>query len=203
MSTSTGSFFLSSSSGEDSVHAARLHLSAGLCDHSISRHAHSVARSPSSDILLAHLHASGLSRTQDPGRDGQMDAIHHHCVALWSLTQSHLLERASPRELVGSGSLGHLAAPSQWHPVSVWRRQSCRQTRYQESCGAERTHQPASSLVFWPALRPADGGVGRLSPPRGLAAHSAQGARGLSERKRVVSRDGGPICTPALGPKRP
>src|SRR5213592_3754969 len=58
MRTSIGRFFLSASSGEGSAHARRLHLSPWLCDHGISRHAHGVARSPSSHILLAHLHAS-------------------------------------------------------------------------------------------------------------------------------------------------
>ena len=31
------------------------------------------------------------------------------------------------------------------------------------TCGAERAYQSAPSLVFWPALRVVDGGVGRLS----------------------------------------
>ena len=39
-----------------------------------------------------------------------MDARHHHCVALWPPAQSRLLERASPRQLVGAGSLGDLAS---------------------------------------------------------------------------------------------
>src|SRR5437899_3577642 len=45
MRTSIGSFFLSPSSGDGSAHADRLHLSAWLCDHGLSRHAHGVARS--------------------------------------------------------------------------------------------------------------------------------------------------------------
>ena len=47
---------------------------------------------------------------QDLGRDGQVDASYHHRLALWALAQSRLLERASPRELVGAGSRGHVAA---------------------------------------------------------------------------------------------
>src|SRR5881397_3856422 len=109
MRTSIGSFFLSPSSGEGSTHADRLHLSAWLCDHGLSRYAHGVARAPSSDILLAPLHASRAPRAQDLGRDGPVDASHHHRVALWTRAQSRLLARASPRELVGAGSHGYLA----------------------------------------------------------------------------------------------
>src|SRR5215510_4333123 len=181
MSTSTGSFFLSPSSGEGSAHADRLHLSAWLCDHGLSRHAHGVAWAPSAHLLLAHLHASRASRAQDLGRDGPVDACHGYRVALWPFAQSRLLERASARELVGTGSPGHLARTGERHSVSLWRWQSCRQTWDQESCRAERAYQPASSLVFWPALRAVDGGMGRLSPPRGLSAHSAQAPRWVSQ----------------------
>src|SRR6266566_2202758 len=59
MRTSTGSFFLSPSYGDDSAHDDRLHLFAWLCDHSLARHAHGVARAPSSHILLAHRMRSG------------------------------------------------------------------------------------------------------------------------------------------------
>src|SRR6267143_3281882 len=109
MRTSIVCFFLCTPYGNGAAHDDRLHLSAWLCDHGLSRHAHGVARSPSSHILLAHLHASRLSRAQDLGRDGQVDARHHHRLALWTLAQSCLLERASPRELVGTGSRGHLS----------------------------------------------------------------------------------------------
>src|SRR5437773_4154033 len=98
MRTSIGSFFLYPSSGESSAHADRLHLSAWLCDPGLSRHAHGVAWSPSSPILLAHLHASRLARAQDLGRDGPVDASDYHRLALWTLAQSRLLERASPRQ---------------------------------------------------------------------------------------------------------
>src|SRR4030095_12149337 len=108
MRTSIASFFLDPSYGDGSAHAARLHLSAWLYDHSISRHAHGVARSPSSHILLAHLHASHLSRAQALGRVAKVAPRHHHRLALWSSAQSRLLERASYRELVGTGSRGHL-----------------------------------------------------------------------------------------------
>src|SRR4029450_3404870 len=181
MRTSIGSFFLSPSSGEGSAHADRLHLSTWLCDHGLSRHAHGVAREPSAYILLAHLYASRLSRAQDLGRDGPVDARHHYRLALWTRAQSRLLERASPCELVGAGSRGHLASPGERHPVSLWRWQPRRHTRHQAYCVAERADQPAPSLVFWPALRPAEGGLGRLSPPRGLSAHSAQAPRRLSQ----------------------
>src|SRR2546426_4223333 len=153
MRTSIGRFFLSASSGEGSAHARRLHLSPWLCDHGISRHAHGVARSPSSHILLAHLHASCAPGAQNLGRDGQVDARHYHRLALWTPAESGLLERASARQLVRAGSLGHLAAARQWHPLSVWRRQSRRQTRYPESYGAARAYKPASSLVFWACFR--------------------------------------------------
>src|SRR5688500_6241460 len=120
MRTSPGSFFLSPSYGDGSAHADRLHLFAWLCDHGLSWHAHSVARSPSSHILLAPLHASCLSRAQDLGSDGPVDACHPHRLALWPFAQSRLLERASPRELVGTGSHGHLASTGERHPVSLW-----------------------------------------------------------------------------------
>src|SRR5256712_9026005 len=100
MRTSTGSFFLSPSYGDDSAHDDRLHLFAWLCDHSLARHAHGVARAPSSHLLLAHLHASRLSRAQALGRDGQVDARPNHRLALWALADSHLLDLHSPRALV-------------------------------------------------------------------------------------------------------
>src|SRR5215475_13614814 len=109
MRTSIGSFFLSPYSGEGSAHADRIHLSAWLCDPGLSRHAHGVARAPSSHLLLAHLHASCLSRAQDLGRDGPVDASHHYRLALWTRAQSRLLERAASRELVGTGSRSYLA----------------------------------------------------------------------------------------------
>src|SRR5437867_9798495 len=181
MRTSIGSFLFYPSYGDSAAYADRLHLSAWLCDHGLARHAHGVARSPSSHILLAHLHASRLSRAQDLGRDGPVDARHHHRLALWTRAQSRLLERASPRELVGAGSRGHLARTSERHPVSLWRWQPRRQTRHQESCGAERAHQPTSPLVFWPALRPVDGGMGQLSHPSALSAPSAQAPPWVSQ----------------------
>src|SRR6266851_1245185 len=181
MRTSIGSFLLYPSSGDGSAYADRLYLSAGLCDHGLSWHAHGVARSPSSHILLAHLHASRLSRAQDLGRDGPVDASHSHRLAFWTLAQSRLLERASPRELVGAGSRGHLASTGERHPVSLWRWQPRRQTRHQEPCGSERAYKPASSVVFWPALRAGDGGVGRVSHAGGLSAYFAQAPRRLSQ----------------------
>src|SRR5437667_10227180 len=111
---------VSLSSGEGSAYADRLHLFAWLCDHGLSWHAHGVAWAPSSHLLLAHLHASRLSRAQDPGRARQVDASRHHRLALWPLAHSRLLECASPRELAGAGSLDHLARTSERSPVSVW-----------------------------------------------------------------------------------
>src|SRR4029453_7813445 len=96
MSTSIGSFFLSPSSGDGSAHADRLHLSAWLCDHGFSRHAHGVARAPSSHLLLAHLPTSRAPGVQNVGRDGLVDARDHHRLALWTRAQSRLLERTSP-----------------------------------------------------------------------------------------------------------
>src|SRR4029450_9546658 len=181
MSTSSGSFFLSPFSGDGSAHADRLHLSAWLCDHGLSRYAHGVARAPSSHLLLAHLPTSRAPGAQNVRRDGSVDTRYHHRLALWPRAQSRLLERTSPRELVGTGSRGHLARTGERHPVSVWRWQPRRQTWHQESGGAERAYQQASSLVFWPALRVVDGGMGQLSPPCGLSAHSAQAPRWVSQ----------------------
>src|ERR1041384_2212672 len=161
MQHSIGYCFRSTSSGDGAAHADGLYLSAWLCDPGVSRHAHRVARSSSPHLLLAGVHASRAPWATYVGRDGPVDPSDHHRMALWTPTQSDLLERTSHRELVGAGSLGHLATTTQWHFVSVWRRQSRRQTRPQESCGAERTEQQASSLVFWPALRPVYGCMGR------------------------------------------
>src|SRR5262245_18506657 len=110
MRTSIGSLLLSPSSGEGFGHADRLHLSTWLCDPGLARHAHGVARAPSSHFLLASLHASHLARAQDLGRDGPVDARHYDRLALWTRAQSHRLARASPRELVGPGSRGPLAS---------------------------------------------------------------------------------------------
>src|SRR5215468_9350281 len=153
MSTSIGGFFLSPSSGEGSAHADRLHLSAWLCDHGLSWHARRVARAPSAHLLLAHLPASRLARAQDLGRDGSVDTRRDHRLALWTPAQSRLLEHTSHRELVGAGSRGHLARTGERYSVSLWRWPPRRQTRHQESGGAEGPQQQASSVVFWPALR--------------------------------------------------
>ena len=47
-------------------------------------------------------------------------ARRHHRVALWAPAQGDLLERASARQLAGSGSLGHVATTRQWRAVSLW-----------------------------------------------------------------------------------
>src|ERR687888_340810 len=91
MSASIGSFFLSPSSGEGSAQADRLHLSAWLGDPGLARHAHGVARAPSSAMLLAHLHASRAPGAQNVGRDGPVDTRHDHRLALWPRAQSRLL----------------------------------------------------------------------------------------------------------------
>ena len=95
--------------------------------------------------------------------------------------------------------LATLPTTHPWCAVSVWRWQSRRQTRHQESRGPERAEQPASSVVFWPALRGLDGRMGWLSHAGGLSADFAQASRGLSQRKRAVSRDGRGVCAPVLG----
>src|SRR5436190_10836730 len=102
MRTSIVHFFLSLPSREGAAHAARLHLPAWLCDHGLARHAHGVARSPSSHLLLAHLPASRLARTPDHGSDGPVDARPHHRLALWARAASRRWERASPRALLGA-----------------------------------------------------------------------------------------------------
>ena len=94
-------------------------------------------------------------------------------AAYWNV---HLLVSWLAQDLLAT-----LPPPHQRRAVSVWRRQSRRQTRHEESRGAERAYQPASSLVFWPALRAVDGGVGRLSHAGGLSAHFAQAPCGLSQ----------------------
>src|SRR2546423_10622422 len=120
--------FLCTPYRDGSAHDDRLHLSAWLCDHGLSWHAHRVARSPSPHFLLAGLHASCASGAKNPGRDGQVDPSGSYRVALWTPAQSDLLERTFPREMVGAGSLGHLPTTNQWHSLSVWRRQSRRKT---------------------------------------------------------------------------
>src|SRR5258708_34185446 len=100
MRTSIGSFVLYPSSGDGSAYADRLYLSAGLCDHGLSRHAHGLARSPSSHILLAHLHASRLSRAQDLGRDGPVAPSALPRLWLCPLAQNRLLATSAPTELI-------------------------------------------------------------------------------------------------------
>jgi hypothetical protein len=56
---------------------------------------------PSPHALLAHLHASPLSRTQNLAGDDEMDARDDHRLALCSASQSYLLERPSARQLDG------------------------------------------------------------------------------------------------------
>src|SRR5262249_52065237 len=138
-------------------------------------------RRPSLILRRALLHASRHARAKAFGRDGWVDTRRDHRLALWTPAQSGLLEHPSHRELVGAGSRGHLARPGERYSVSLWRWQPRRQTRHQESGGAERAHKQTSPLVFWPALRVVDGGVGRLSPPRGLSAHFAEAPHGLSQ----------------------
>src|SRR5215831_653218 len=192
-------FFPCPFSEESSAHEDRLHLFAWLCDRGLSWHAHRMARASSPAALLADLHTSGAPRTPHLGRDGPVDAHHRHRLALRPLAQSDVLERPSPRELVGTGVCGHLAATRQWGAVPVWRWQSCRQTRHQESGGAERPDKPASPLVFWPALCAVDGSLGRLSCTGRLSAHSAQAPHRLSQRKCAVSRDGQRVYPTAVG----
>src|SRR5262245_34403395 len=180
MQISIARFLLRTLSGDGAAHDAGLHLPPWFCDGGVSRPTHRVAWSPSPHFLLAGLHASGAPRATHLGRNGPVDARHDHGVALWTLAQSRLLERASARQLVGTGSLDHLAAAYQWRAVSVWRWQSCGQTWDQESGGAEGSQQPASPLVFWPALRAVDGGMGWLSPAGGLSYHPAQTPRRVS-----------------------
>src|SRR4030095_4859683 len=125
MRMSTVCFFLCTPYEDGAAYDDRLHLSAWLCDPGVSRYAHGVARAPSPPPLLADLHASRLSRAQDLGRAGQMDARHHHRLALGSPAQSRLLERASHRQLVGAGPLDDLARTDERDPASVWRREPC------------------------------------------------------------------------------
>ena len=86
-------------------------------------------------------------------------------AAYWNV---HLLVSWLAQDLMAT-----LPAPANGILYLLWRWQPRRQTWRQEFGGAEGTDQPASSLVFWPALRPGDGGVGRLSCARKLSAHSA------------------------------
>src|SRR6266851_6116945 len=111
MRTSIVRCVLSLCSGEGAAHENRLHLPAGLCDHRLAWHAQCVAWAPSPPALLAHLHASGLSWAQDLGREGQVDPGDHDCVALWTPAQGNLWERASDRQMVGSGSRDDFAPP--------------------------------------------------------------------------------------------
>src|SRR5262249_23931477 len=169
MRHSIGHCFPLLSSGDGATHADDLYLPPWVCDPCLSRQADRLARSASLHLLLAGVHASSVPGATYLGRDGPVDPSVHHRLALWPSAQSRLLERASARSLVGAGSRGHLARTGQRHPVSLWRWQPCRQTWDQASCGAERAHQPASSLVFWPALCVVDGRVGRVSCAGGLA----------------------------------
>ena len=85
--------FLCTLSGDGAAHDDGLHLPPWFCDGRVARPAHHVAWSPSPHFLLAGLHTSGAPRPTHFGRDGPVDARHHHGVALWTLAQSRVLER--------------------------------------------------------------------------------------------------------------
>ena len=127
-----------------------------------------------------------------------MDPCHHHRVALWTPAQSRLLERASHRQLVGAGSLGHLAAAPEWRAVSVWRRRHADKRGTKNPVGQKgriSQHHPWFFGLRFVLLI----GMGQLSPSGGLSDYSAQTPCGVSQRKCLVSRDGGGVCSPAVG----
>jgi hypothetical protein len=65
-------------------HQARLLLGAPPESTLKGRYPHGAARASSPPALLARLYARRVSRAQDFGRDGQVDASRHDRVALWA-----------------------------------------------------------------------------------------------------------------------
>jgi len=67
-------------------------------------------------------------------------------------------------KLVGAGISWPPCRRPEWRAVSVWRRQSRRQTWHQESGGPERRISQHHPWFFGLRFRAVDGGMGQLSP---------------------------------------
>src|SRR5918911_2639178 len=94
------------------------HVRAPLWHDPVSRDARHLEKSSSPPPVLAGLHASPVSRAENLGRAGPLDAGLAHGLALAPRPQGGLLEYPSAGRVVGPGSLPHLATPQGWHPVS-------------------------------------------------------------------------------------
>src|SRR5713226_2963582 len=94
------------------------HLFAPVRHAAVSRNARYLEKPSSPHLVLACVHASPVSGTENPGRTRPMDASPDHGLALSPSAQGELLRCPYPGGLVGSGSLQHLAAAQQRGPVS-------------------------------------------------------------------------------------
>ena len=200
MRTSIVHFFLCLPYRDGAAHDDRLHLPAWLCDHGVSRHAHRVARSPSSPALLAHLHASRLSWAQNLGRDGQVDAQPPSppgalgacskrpigtCICSSAGWRRISWPPCRHPPMACCICLAMAATPTNAAPRILWRRQ-----------GRISQHHPwFFGLRFVLLMAAWDG----YRVPVGFRLIVAQAPCRLSQRKCLVSRDGGRVCPTTVG----
>ena len=153
----------------------------------VSRYARHLERSSPSRPVLAHCHASPVSRAENLGRTGPLDAGLDHRLALSPRAQGRLLGCPCAGGVVGRGSAADLATTQGRDTPSGGGWQCQTQAGDAESLGPKRAEKRASALVFRHPVCPVDCHVGRLSSPRGLSRHSAQNRSGVPDGKCVVS----------------
>src|SRR3954452_1634184 len=85
------------------------HLFASVRHDPFSRYARCLETPSPSRALLAHRHASPLSRAENIGRAGPLDSELDHGLAFSPCAQGGLLEYPSAAGVVGAGSLQRLA----------------------------------------------------------------------------------------------
>ena len=162
------------------------HLFASVRHHLVSRYARRLAPSSPSCALLAHCHASAVSRAENVGRTRPLDAWLDHRLALAPRAQGGLLGCPSAGRMVGRGSVADLATPQGRDTPSCGRWQCQTQAGDAESLGPKRAKKRASALVFRHPVCPGDCHVGRLSSPGSLSRDSAQNGSGVPDGKCLV-----------------
>ena len=85
------------------------HLFAVVHHMPVARHARRVERASPSHPLLAHRHASPVSRAENRGRIGPLDTGLDHCLALAPRAQSRVLGYPSAGGVVSRGNPADLA----------------------------------------------------------------------------------------------
>src|SRR5215831_4648290 len=162
------------------------HLLAPVRHGPVSWDARHLEKPASPHPMLAGVHASPLSRAENPGRAGPLDTGLDHGLALSPRAQGHLLEYPSAGDMVGRRSPAYLTPTQGRDALSRGRWQCETQARAAASGSPKGTQKRASAVVFWRARCPVDCHVGRLSLPRGLSPDSAQDSSRVPHGKRVV-----------------